>query len=126
RYSRNDFNNGAERCHAPKLFDLGIGEGNTAGGPVRLLVGLPCVVVRLAVNLDVGSGRYSALRRPRAVLLVRIRGMERKMMVALALALVDAVNALRRFPVAFLLFCACRIPAKRDVICFQTPPASED
>ena len=63
----------------------------------------PAVSIRKSVNHDVESGINAALRRARNVLRGRIGNVESEMIVALRIAIIDRVNALRGFVIAFLL-----------------------
>ena len=93
------------RRDAIKFIDFFVGDRDATGCPIFLAVrsSHPAPPIRQSVNLDVESGTNSALRRARGVLRGRIGNVEREMVIALRVAIIDRVNALRGFHIAFLL-----------------------
>ena len=90
---------------AIELIDLFVGDRDATGRPIFLAMRCPnpALSVRQSVNHDVESGINSALRRARDVLRGRIGNVQREMVIALRIAIIDRVNALRGFVIAFLL-----------------------
>ena len=71
------------------------------------------------MNHDVASGRETFGRRAIDVVLLRIRNVEREVVIAVGLVEIDFVNPLRRALVAFVLLGADRRAAQRYRITFQ-------
>ena len=84
------------------------------------------VTIRQSVNLDVEPCINTAIRRARGLFIGWIGNVQREMVIAVRIAIVDLVNALRRFHVAFLLFRSNRIATQRNSINLQHFAATQD